>query len=474
MELEDDMLLVIVGNEDEENSESEELSFPVPIKEELMDENDVMKIIETVIRHGQSLDTSQEDYETLYVKQEIDDEEDDTFQQACMNIREEYPSDDGDGNRHDNGEDFVDCDFDDDNDYDPNEEDEDENYSQSGSESDVGKDIQRRTLIAPAQRKSFVQDLKQQYPELRNDRDALVKSLAEIMRNVKRPSPPRDYFIINDILFECRKCGSMAETEQAAARHFQEKHGSRYLVCFACGVDFRSTTNLYKHEKRCVAPDAGTMLRARALCLGRKGRGRPFMPKPKDVVLRQPIGKKFECSDCSAVFTTKINLVAHVNMHRGIRPYRCVDCPRAYTSQARLQRHMRQHSDDHFMCDYCARAFKVKAALVVHLNTHAPLRKFGCSECERRYATKNALNHHVRRVHRNLPPACPCPICPMSYPRMSLVRDHMKKKHGMSLMTRKMFFKAMPTLTDSQLQQAKEILKSDTPLYSTASSAFET
>ncbi|KAH9643572.1 hypothetical protein HF086_011353, partial [Spodoptera exigua] len=113
---------------------------------------------------------------------------------------------------------------------------------------------------------------------------------------------------------------------------------------------------------------------------------------------------EFPCSLCSAVFITKSNLKSHENLHRGERPYRCHACPCAYASNSAL------------------------SVLV---------RKYGCDECDRRFAQKCALNLHVYRVHRNLPPPCPCQICPKRFQRMSLLKEHMKRQHGMSIITRK-------------------------------------
>lgn len=314
----------------------------------------------------------------------------------------------------------------------------------------------RFTMLKPWERNSFVAELRENFADLEGDEDVLVKTLEHFMSNVKPPPPPRDYYIMNGIMFECVKCGHISETIPAASRHYQEKHGERYLVCYACGVDFRSTTNLYKHEKRCVAPDARIVLRARAAFLGSKGRSRPYMrTKSRN---KKPM---FPCTLCSAVFMTRSNLQSHHNLHLGERPYRCHACPRAYTSYSALSRHTKKHSDIQFICDYCNRSFNVKASLVSHMDTHRPLRKHGCEECGRRFSQKAALLLHINRVHRNLPPPCACQICPKRYPRMSLLKDHMKREHGMTIITRKMFFKSLPTMTELEVQQSKVIFKSD-------------
>ncbi|KAJ8721883.1 hypothetical protein PYW08_004285 [Mythimna loreyi] len=424
MEADDDMIVLVVVDDDEK-AKSSEKDFSISTPSATCIEVD--NIIETAQKHGEyitvKIEPQDDDFQYEYLEDGITSE---------PNVKEELK------------EEVIEQD-DGDEEYFPEEE--SSNYQH--------RNRHRFAMLKPWQQRSFVAELREQYEELREDEDLLINTLGRIMRTVKPPPPPPDFFIMNGIMFECVCCGYILDTLPAANRHFQEKHGQRYLVCYACGVDFRSTTNLYKHEKRCIAPDAEIVLRARAVFLGRKGRGRPFLTLNKFATKRN----KFPCSLCSAVFISKSNLESHENLHRGERPYRCHACPCAYTSYSALSRHAKKHTDAQFICDHCSRSFKVKAALVAHMDTHKPMRKHGCEECNRRFAQKSALMLHVNRVHRNLPPPCACQICPKRYPRMSLLKAHMKRAHGMSIITRKMFFKTLPTMTELEIKESKVILK---------------
>ncbi|XP_052757726.1 zinc finger protein 836-like [Galleria mellonella] len=306
-------------------------------------------------------------------------------------------------------------------------------------------------VLKPEQWISFVDVLRHKNPELKQDSTKLVNALVEVMKGIKRPPPPSNYYVMKKDLYECVFCGARTKTNPAAWLHYQEKHGKRYLTCFACGMTFRSTTNLYKHEKLCPAPDATVVLKARALTLGRKGRSRPFMPKYDKKA--QQNKTRYPCELCSAVFNSKYNLRSHEYLHRGERPYRCHACPAAYTSVSALRRHEAKHSNIKFICDHCKREFVSKTNLVTHMDTHLPEPRFACDACPRRYATRAALQLHQRREHLRLPPPCACQLCPRRYPRMSVLKNHMRKVHGMVLMTRRMFFKQLPSLPDSQLVQ---------------------
>ncbi|CAB3261189.1 unnamed protein product [Arctia plantaginis] len=435
MDVEDDMIVLVVVDDDEEKStiitESEIKIEPEYSPEESLEVGDLIKTAEELGEYiPVKTEPSDPDYPENY---ECDYLEDEVLQGV---IKSEY--------NDDRNEDSNNC-------------------SEFGmsleSDAQQESDKHRFTMLKPWQQKSFVAELRQEYPELREDEELLINTLEQIMRSAKPPPPPRDYYIMTGIMFECIICGGLTDTIPAASRHYQEKHGQRYLVCYACGVDFRSASNLYKHEKRCVAPDARVVLRARAQCLGRKGRSRPYLQL--HALSAKPDKIRFPCQLCSAVFMTRRNLQSHENLHRGERPYRCHACPCAYTSYSALSRHTMKHTDVQFICDDCNRSFKIKAALVSHMDTHKPMRKHGCTECNRRFAQKSALRLHVNRVHRNLPPPCACRICPKRYPRMSLLKSHMKREHGMSIITRKMFFKSLPTMTELEIKQSKVILKSE-------------
>ncbi|XP_045773273.1 uncharacterized protein LOC123872791 isoform X1 [Maniola jurtina] len=144
----------------------------------------------------------------------------------------------------------------------------------------------------PAERHSYVKSIKKLHPELRKSKKLLIDSLVAIMKETKPPPLPKDYFMMDGIMFQCIKCSHQSESMAAAGRHYQEKHGERYLYCLACGVNFRSKTNLYKHEKSCEAEDAALVLRARADFLGNRAGARPFAPQRAPSAKRKKSPKK--------------------------------------------------------------------------------------------------------------------------------------------------------------------------------------
>lgn len=440
------MFVIIVGD-----GTSDAVDTPIPIKPLKVD-----KIINTAVKMGKFLEVNikEEPHENFDVNSE--DFEDRKLLEELNNIKSEPSDVDSDQKNTPLGS--------------QEEDDNKDNILEtelplySYKDRDVGKKNRRRdkkpgpNMLKPEEYRSFVAELRSQYEELNENKDLLIETIAGIMREVKVPEPPKDFCIEDGSKRICSFCQVATSTLAAAVRHYQEKHGPRYLVCYACGYDFTSTTTLYRHEHRCRAPDARIVQKARKRSVGNRTNASPFMQ------FYPPSYKAdgYPCAQCSAVFGSRAKLEAHENLHKGLRPYRCTQCTYAFISKNALKRHLKLHSDVEYICDYCKKAFKYKWLLVSHVVTHMQLREHVCEHCNRRFRQRRALTHHVNTVHMKLPPPCACQICDKRYPRMSLLKVHMNKVHGLQLMTRGMFLKALPAMPEIELQQAaKIIMKSD-------------
>lgn len=182
MEEDDDMIVVIVGNEDEGPKFQ-----PTRVRQELLEDTpieelEVEELIETVEKHGEVLQNFQTEAE-LEIKKELEERQAEFL---------DYEDDDDDDEYTPNANsDFVES-----------EEEEYINISKRSKTRKGNKEERRYKMLKPSECKSFVKDLQQSYPELAEDSETLVETLAEIMRNVKAPLPPRDYFIMNGAMFE--------------------------------------------------------------------------------------------------------------------------------------------------------------------------------------------------------------------------------------------------------------------------------
>jgi hypothetical protein len=181
MDTDDEMIVVIVGDGIEQKKVSNQFPVPFEIKDEPVDEEELLDIIETAKKYGERLDVENDD--------ELDQ----------FNVKLEYES----GNEFYDDDNFSATELNNDDVYDDDYVPDEEVNEPSGTETEDEEPKRKRwSKMTPAQCKSFVKELRQQYPELRRNEKQLVKTLSEIMRTVKRPEAPQDYYIMNDILFE--------------------------------------------------------------------------------------------------------------------------------------------------------------------------------------------------------------------------------------------------------------------------------
>ncbi|CAH2265135.1 jg9287 [Pararge aegeria aegeria] len=97
----------------------------------------------------------------------------------------------------------------------------------------------RPHMVKQDKRHSYIKSIQSVYPELRNDKKLLIKSLVAIMQETKPPPLPTDFYMMDGIMLQCTTCDHQSVSIPAAERHYHEKHGERYLYCLACGVNFR-------------------------------------------------------------------------------------------------------------------------------------------------------------------------------------------------------------------------------------------
>ena len=105
---------------------------------------------------------------------------------------------------------------------------------------------------------------------------------------------------------------------------------------------------------------------------------------------------KYGCKDCSKSFHHKNDLVRHMNIHNGTKPYTCETCGKTFLRS-----------------DY----------LRLHVIKHQGVKPLKCELCERRFYDRSNLRQHMR-THTGEKPAM-CPYCPHRCSQLSDMRKHL-------------------------------------------------
>lgn len=106
------------------------------------------------------------------------------------------------------------------------------------------------------------------------------------------------------------------------------------------------------------------------------------------------------CTKCVKVFSTRTNLIRHIQSHDGNKAYVCQVCNKGFTQSGSLKQHMYIHSGERpYKCQYCDRAFTQGKTLKFHLRRHTEEKPFICTECNSAFRQRDGLKRHLKSRH---------------------------------------------------------------------------
>ncbi|XP_006874610.1 PREDICTED: zinc finger protein 236 [Chrysochloris asiatica] len=107
------------------------------------------------------------------------------------------------------------------------------------------------------------------------------------------------------------------------------------------------------------------------------------------------------CTYCPKSFKKPSDLVRHVRIHTGEKPYKCDECGKSFTVKSTLDCHVKTHTGQKlFSCHVCSNAFSTKGSLKVHMRLHTGAKPFKCPLCELRFRTSGRRKTHMQFHYR--------------------------------------------------------------------------
>ncbi|XP_044746248.1 zinc finger protein 141-like isoform X1 [Coccinella septempunctata] len=104
----------------------------------------------------------------------------------------------------------------------------------------------------------------------------------------------------------------------------------------------------------------------------------------------------YECYICSQRTNHSYNLIRHMTIHTGVKPYVCHICGKNFRLDSSFRKHIKQFHEGvkNYSCEICDKNFGTKSARNEHLNTHSDQRPYSCDICQKSFKQKSSLYVH--------------------------------------------------------------------------------
>ncbi|KAJ8005283.1 hypothetical protein DPEC_G00145020 [Dallia pectoralis] len=138
--------------------------------------------------------------------------------------------------------------------------------------------------------------------------------------------------------------------------------------------------------------------------------------------------KPLKCPDCAKSFRHRSVLMLHMRIHSKDKPYQCKVCSKSFRFSSYLQQHMIIHTGEKpYKCPDCGKDFAFLQNMRTHQRLHTQ-KPFRCTKCRKGYSDENQLQRHLLSHTGEKPHKCH--LCEKSFGLAYLLRDHLNTHTG--------------------------------------------
>ncbi|KAJ8708477.1 hypothetical protein PYW07_010602 [Mythimna separata] len=162
----------------------------------------------------------------------------------------------------------------------------------------------------------------------------------------------------------CKICHKIL-ANRITYEHHMQRHSNCKYICDQCGKGFPVLTEMHMHQ-----------------------------------IARHGVGPYLQCDHCPYKAPRKLDLIEHLRLHTGERPFTCEKCGLTFRRRAIWRNHLICHMEKQYQCIHCPRRFYRNGDMLAHCNNvHERIYMYACSICNVTYTKTETVRRHMLVKH---------------------------------------------------------------------------